>query len=175
MGQKLELTCIQCGKRFMRELGEVNRARKAKAGPFCGRSCSNSYRFSGKELSQERREKMKGRIPWNIGKEHSPETKAKIAAKAKLRTGEKNPNWKGGRYQNTSGYIEIRVNGRKKLEHVYIVEQSLGRRLNRSEVVHHKNGDKTDNRIENLQVMTISEHMRHHHPNGVARRQRKGD
>ena len=159
----------------MRELGEVNRVRKPKAGPFCGRSCSNSYRFSGKELSQERREKMKGRIPWNVGKEHSPETKAKIAAKAKLRTGEKNPNWKGGRYLRQDGYYEIRVDGRYKMEHVYIMEQHIGRRLTRGEVVHHKNGNKTDNRLENLQVMTISEHMRHHHPNGVARKRKKDD
>jgi hypothetical protein len=159
----------------MRELGEVNRARKSKTGPFCSRSCSNVYRFSGKPLSQEHREKITGRRPWNLGKGHSSETKAKIAQKAKQRTGERNPNWKGGRYLRADGYYQIRIGGRYKMEHIYLMEQHLGRRMNRGEVVHHKNGNKTDNRLENLQVMTISEHMKHHHPQGVVRKQRKED
>jgi len=121
----------------------------------------------------ETRERLTGRVPWNKGREHSPETKAKIAAKARQRTGEKNPNWKGGRYLRQDGYWEIRIDGRYKMEHVHIMEQHIGRRLNRSEIVHHKNGDKTDNRLENLEVMTVSQHMRHHHPAGVNRNQRQ--
>lgn len=42
------------------------------------------------------------------------------------------------------------------------MEQYLGRRLNRYEVVHHLNGNKMDNRIENLQLMSLSEHTRLH-------------
>lgn len=49
-----------------------------------------------------------------------------------------------------------------RLQHVVIVEQHLGRKLAKGEVVHHINGDKLDNRIENLKVMTASEHSRMH-------------
>jgi len=43
-----------------------------------------------------------------------------------------------------------------------IAEEIVGRKLKSNEVVHHINGDRTDNRPENLQVMTKSEHHRLH-------------
>jgi len=54
-------------------------------------------------------------------------------------------------------------NGRKEMhEHQVAVEMFLGRALLDTECVHHINGDKTDNRLENLEVMTRAEHSSVH-------------
>lgn len=59
-------------------------------------------------------------------------------------------------------YKQIEKNGKHYDEHRYLMEQHLGRKLTRKEVVHHINGNKLDNRLENLVVMNISEHTTLH-------------
>lgn len=70
---------------------------------------------------------------------------------------------------NNAGYVSLYApddDGRnikdRVLEHRYVMEQHLGRRLAKDEVVHHINGNRKDNRIENLMVMKRGEHSAHH-------------
>lgn len=57
-------------------------------------------------------------------------------------------------------YKSLYINGKKIYEHRYIMEQNLGRKLQTWEHVHHINDDSSDNRIENLEILSNSDHQR---------------
>lgn len=66
--------------------------------------------------------------------------------------GDKHPNFTGG-YLNHDGYRIIQG----KLEHRTVMEEYIGRKLEKDENVHHINGVRTDNRIENLELWNTSQ------------------
>jgi hypothetical protein len=61
-----------------------------------------------------------------------------------------------------NGYRKTKTDGRPTLQHRYVMEKFTGRPLRKNEYVHHINGDKSDNRVSNLQIMTPKEHSFHH-------------
>lgn len=61
-----------------------------------------------------------------------------------------------------NGYKVLYNNGDYIKEHIYVMEKYLGRKLKKGEVVHHIDGNKSNNDIKNLQLMTASQHSKFH-------------
>ncbi len=137
-GQKNRITvqCIWCGK-FV----EIIKSRE-KVFKYCSHSCWARAMNTGKPKSTEIREKI---------------STTKIMSNHKR---EKSGNWKGGFTVDALGYV--RNNPLGIYEHRRIMEQQLNRKLLNKELIHHVNGNKQDNSIENLEIIDRSTHMKIH-------------
>lgn len=104
------------------------------------------------------------------------ETVRKIVAKRrangsyKYKTGKEHPLWKGGRIVESNGYVIVyapdhpaKIHGKYVHEHRYVMEKHLGRPLLTSEEIHHIDGDRTNNQIDNLLLFpSKSDHLKYH-------------
>lgn len=106
-----------------------------------------------------------GRPSGNKGKKMSEETKNKISRIRKEKYGV----GIGHKKKRKDGYISVYFPSHPKsnkegyiMEHDLIMECYIGRWLKDDEIVHHINHNRSDNRIENLKLMTFKEHARMH-------------
>lgn len=90
------------------------------------------------------------------------------SCRATLRRGEHHPNWKGGQYLDSAGYVRELCKDHPYafrdgyvLQHRLVMEERLGRYLEPNETVHHKDGNRQNNDPDNLELWTGN------HGNGV--------
>ena len=95
------------------------------------------------------------------------------------KSGAQHPAWKGGQTVDRDGDIRTYAPNHRwprrsgyVLEHVRVMELAIGRRIAPNEVVHHKDHDKQNNELGNLELMTRGEHPRHHRDHDVNLRER---
>lgn len=73
-----------------------------------------------------------------------------------------NKPWGSARTVRADGYIYITKNGKQVMEHRWLIEQKIGRPLTECEVVHHRDRDRQNNRLDNLVLTSRSEHSSYH-------------
>jgi hypothetical protein len=143
--------CDKCG--IVKELIYANYSRSQVKNGY------NGLTYCRKCVTQFNGIKRRGKVPHNKGKKLKAEQK-----------GVNHPSWKGGKYVDGNGYVmvyigdnssEIGWNSYRK-EHTIVVEDFLNRKLAVDEVIHHIDGDKTENQIENLWLTDGVGHRKAH-------------
>ncbi len=154
------ILCIVCKKEFYRLPSAPTRT-------YCSHSCATTARNKtdqnpcyGRDISGEKNPMHGKGFKGEANPMHG-------------KTKEKAPRWKGGAKKHVCGYVLIiapddhpypayqKASGTKYiLEHRHVMEQHLGRYLKPKEVVHHIDGNKTNNDIGNLQLFACqADHM----------------
>lgn len=140
--------CLHCGKEDSFRLSQLKHY--PNSGRFCSRVCH-----------------------YGFYREHPDEHPLFIDGR-----GDGSPPLKHKRKPDAAGYEIVHVHHRGKWrtmrKHRWLMEKKMGRKLRSSEHVHHRNGNRADNRYENLAILSHSQHAKYHYENGVGDRLQAG-
>lgn len=159
--------CENCGEDFDAGYGPQERI-------CCSYKCMGEYRYKkkikkcegcGGDMHQKGKKlkycSVECYAKTRRGKPRDEKTKAKIKKNGRgLPLGTKRP--------DVHGYVNIKIEDGWMKEHRFVIEEHIGRKLNRDEHVHHKNGLRDDNRLENLELWTTDySYRKNTHPQGI--------
>ena len=162
-GHIMELKCcLICQKEFIRKPGTLSE-KQWRLRRYCSLLCAGVAKklrrvskvcvWCGKEFF----------VPKHLNYRKFCSVDCKIARDSQ--TGSKHKDWKGGRTIDEKGYVRLRNRSQLSLyeyEHRKVLEEVLGRKLGKKEVVHHVDGNRLNNDIDNLRIMDRAEHTRFH-------------
>jgi len=149
---KVTFNCEWCGKEKKQYPSQYNK----RTHHFCSLSCGISWRNTHLYNPSHERDISGDKNPM-YGKGYL------VSGARNGMFGKRNelcPAWKGGRLQRKDGYWRVNIDGNRVLEHRLVMQQAKVDITGK--VVHHKNGNKSDNRLENLEAITQSEHINAH-------------
>ena len=150
--------CMNCGKEFTAKKQETK---------CCSNKCAAEYRSKDRvqilncDYCGEKFERPNCHIndSYNFC---STDCYNKHKVQNNLLAKENHPHWNNGETTN-SGYQFKRIGKAKyRAKHRLIMEKAIGRELRSDEIVHHKDGNKLNNAIENLEIVTRAEHINIH-------------
>ena len=131
--------CNVCAKEFITYPSKI----KLNRGKYCGKECALSITSMVLKINGKKTRFLKSRKPHNFT----------------------------GKSFTGSGYVEIykpdhpfKTKRGYVREHRLVMEEHIGRYLEKEEQIHHLNGNKKDNRIENLIIVSHQEHLKIHGP-----------
>ena len=141
--------CFVCNERFRRS--------KNSRGVYCSQQCY----FVSRQQARQRSCQLCGRAFYV----RNPKITQTYCGHVCASRANAHAAWKtlpdGSERKERSGYVSIKVNGDWMPKHRYVMEVALGRPLLSHERPHHVNGNRADNRLENLELWTVA------HPTGV--------
>lgn len=139
MRKDLDRTCDSCGQVFRAVRGPTQR--------FCSTECKD------KGLRSPTRNTHCEKCGEPLRRNCAPTVRfcSRTCARS-AGNGRQKPWPEGSKRMTREGYVMIKVGSEWPLEHRVVMERILGRPLARGENVHHRNGDRSDNRPENLEL-----------------------
>ncbi len=158
------IECKQCQKSFYIPKWRLKKAK------FCSMRCYQKSTI-GRKCSEETKQKIRISHKGKKYKPMSEEGRQNISNAKKGKIGCQANNWQGGEIIHQGKYILIHkpshpfCDGKGYVRRSRLVmEKHLGRYLTKKEVMHHINGIRDDDRIENLMLFSNhSKHMKFHH------------
>jgi len=163
-------------KKFLYQKYWVEKLSLRKIGKICKCDCQIVFYWMKKfNINRRTNSQSKiGKLHFFFGKHHTEKTKRKMRKSQKGKhDAENHPNWKGGRFKNTDGYVLVKKSNHPfannhgyVYEHRLVMEKMLGRYLRQQEIPHHMNGIRDDNRPENLMLFeSFIKHLAFHKKN----------